>query len=269
MSTYLLTWNPEPGEERDFSTVARKLEKKRRPIRTNWSTGKRKRMFPAEPVFLLWQGREPRGIFGCGRVAGIPMEGAHWKRSGERAIYVDILIEDLVDPNSGPLLGIRELKRRLPNVNWEPRASGQRLPPNAAAKVTQLWRQLRGGKRLALAAAVDEPSAFEGELRQAYVTHRSRESGLRQEKLLAFRAAHGGRLFCEVPGCGFDFGRKYGDVASEYAQVHHLKPLGVSRRTRTRLQDLAVVCANCHAVIHLGGQCRTPEEVGHLIRRAR
>jgi predicted HNH restriction endonuclease len=64
-------------------------------------------------------------------------------------------------------------------------------------------------------------------------------------------------LKCEVPGCGFDFEAVYGELGRDYAQVHHLKPLG-DRTTpsETKLNDLAIVCANCHAMIHRGGKCR-------------
>jgi predicted HNH restriction endonuclease len=227
-------------------------------------------MLPGEPVFLLRQGAEPRGIFGFGRVTGTPWEGRHWKLLKKRAVYVDILIEDLVDPASQPILAISQLKRLLPRGNWEPRASGQRVSPQVATALHRKWQEFRGGRRLVLGGAAEEAAAFEGELKRGYVSHRRRENSLRAAKLLAFRATHSGRLFCEVPGCGFDFGRRYGEIAGEYAQVHHLRPLAsAGSRTRTRLADLGVVCANCHAVIHLGGQCRSLEEVGRLIRGAR
>ncbi len=229
-------------------------------------------MLPGEPFFFLRQGPEPRGLFGFGHIEGTPWEGEHWRERGKRGVYVNIRIEDLVDPVSQPILSVRTLKRLLPRGNWEPMASGQRLSDEAAAKLPQLWQRFRGARRPVLAAALEDMAAFEGRLRRAYVAHRRREDKLRQAKLLAFRQAHGGRLFCEIPGCFFEFGRRYGDIASEYAQVHHLKPLAGPRRknrTPTRLKDLAVVCANCHAVIHLGGECRTVDEVGRLIRDAR
>ena len=62
-----------------------------------------------------------------------------------------------------------------------------------------------------------------------------------------------------LPGqvCGFDFHEMYGEIGRDYAQVHHLKPL--SDRTKpslTMLSDLAVLCANCHVMVHRGGEIR-------------
>lgn len=111
--------------------------------------------------------------------------------------------------------------------------------------------------------ATDAPdlqaSWFEGKWRQAFVFHRRREARARREKIRECLAKNGGRLICEVPNCGFDFFERYGPIAEGYAQVHHLLPLSTSpREGRTiKLEDLAVVCANCHVMIHIGGECRT------------
>ena len=60
-----------------------------------------------------------------------------------------------------------------------------------------------------------------------------------------------------VSKCGFDFEAVYGELGRDYAQVHHLKPLADrTKPSQTKLDDLAVVCANCHAMIHRGGKCR-------------
>jgi predicted HNH restriction endonuclease len=98
---------------------------------------------------------------------------------------------------------------------------------------------------------------MEGAERMALVRHRKREQTLRVAKVVAAKQSGNGRLKCEVPGCGFDFEAVYGELGRDYAQVHHLNPLG-DRTTpsQTKLADLAVVCANCHAMIHRGGKCR-------------
>ena len=60
-----------------------------------------------------------------------------------------------------------------------------------------------------------------------------------------------GRLACEV--CGFDFFEFYGELGRGFAECHHLVPLAeVAFRQNTRLTDLAIVCANCHRMLHRG-----------------
>jgi 5-methylcytosine-specific restriction enzyme A len=55
-------------------------------------------------------------------------------------------------------------------------------------------------------------------------------------------------------GCGFDFQEAYGSWGAGFCEVHHLSPLGEQTEGRLRLtnplHDLAVVCANCHRMIH-------------------
>src|SRR5438309_5219738 len=104
--------------------------------------------------------------------------------------------------------------------------------------------------------APDDPDglgAIEGGLRVALARHRARERWLRDAKITRAKEAHDGRLPCEV--CGFDFFEVYGEVGRDYAQVHHLKPLGDrTKPSLTRLDDLTVLCANCHVMVHVGHQ---------------
>ena len=55
-----------------------------------------------------------------------------------------------------------------------------------------------------------------------------------------------GALFCEV--CGFNFLPFYG---FSYAEAHHKKPLHqIMAGQKTKVSDLAIVCANCHKAVH-------------------
>ncbi len=103
---------------------------------------------------------------------------------------------------------------------------------------------------------------IEGEVRRRSTLHRTRDQRLRDEKVKHALRAGGGRLICEVPGCSFDFENVYGRLGKKYAQVHHRERLSSpTGRRETRLADLAIVCANCHAMIHRHGKCRTLEEL--------
>lgn len=68
--------------------------------------------------------------------------------------------------------------------------------------------------------------------------------------------------------CHFDFGSAYGAEADGYIHVHHVKPLSAigSQHFVDPIKDLRPVCPNCHAVLHLGGRCRSIEEVQSLVQ---
>lgn len=58
-----------------------------------------------------------------------------------------------------------------------------------------------------------------------------------------------GKLECEV--CSFDFAKQYGDLGYGYAECHHTLPLAsLKGEAATKLSDLAIVCANCHRMLH-------------------
>jgi len=93
-----------------------------------------------------------------------------------------------------------------------------------------------------------EASAAEGRelLRMHRTRERSRGLVTRKKRSVLFES---GRLACEA--CGFDFAVVYGPLGEGFAECHHTLPLGQNTGERsTRLSDLAVVCANCHRMLH-------------------
>lgn len=73
-----------------------------------------------------------------------------------------------------------------------------------------------------------------------------------------------GSLKCEV--CGFDFLKFYGELGEGYIECHHLVPLAELKvETTTKLSDLALVCANCHRMIHRGKPLLSIEELRSMI----
>jgi len=58
-----------------------------------------------------------------------------------------------------------------------------------------------------------------------------------------------GSLSCEV--CSFNFASSYGVLGTGFIEVHHLKPVSqLPKRTNVKLEDLAILCANCHRMAH-------------------
>jgi hypothetical protein len=78
--------------------------------------------------------------------------------------------------------------------------------------------------------------------------HQSRE---RSRELRAAKILEAGDLVhCEV--CGFDFAVEYPGVGDGFIEVHHRAPLAdrAPEGSKTKLEDLALVCANCHRMLH-------------------
>lgn len=106
---------------------------------------------------------------------------------------------------------------------------------------------------------VDDFDVHEGALLVGRHLRRERDPGLRRRKIAAVKAA-GLPIACEV--CRFDFEQTYGERGSGYIEVHHVLPLHISGEARTRLGDLALLCSNCHRMIH-----RSPWTTPGALRR--
>ncbi|PVW05437.1 HNH endonuclease [Microbacterium sp. Gd 4-13] len=133
------------------------------------------------------------------------------------------------------------------------------------ARAAAIGTALNAGETLPLEPdEVDDVSVREGGILEHIARRRERDRGLRSRKLRAVLDG-GGLIACEV--CGFDFGQVYGERGEGYIEVHHVRPLHVSGETDTKLDDLALLCANCHRVCHRGAWI-TPAEVRLLVTAA-
>jgi len=91
-----------------------------------------------------------------------------------------------------------------------------------------------------------EDDEFVWEGKEKAITHLFLE---RNKKIVAKKkqeAKNKGCLHCEV--CGFSFIEKFN---VEFIECHHKTPISKTRgKTKTKLEDLALVCANCHRMLH-------------------
>lgn len=94
---------------------------------------------------------------------------------------------------------------------------------------------------------------------------RERKPGLRAKKLQDVLSS-GQPLRCEA--CGFDFDATYEHSAKAACEVHHRKPLAQGRQ-EVSPEDLAILCANCHRVIHRIEPMPSVEEFAKNFRRAK
>jgi len=134
-----------------------------------------------------------------------------------------------------------------------------------ATKAAEAVKRYAVGMDTALSRSSDQQivAAIEGLVIEARVYKKSRNRPLRDKALAQSR----GRCAC----CGVVYGELLGGRGRRVLQVHHRDQL--SQRIVPRVStvaDLAVVCANCHALIHADPKAAlTVEAVKSLWKRSR
>lgn len=109
-----------------------------------------------------------------------------------------------------------------------------------------------------------EPKGFrEGGIQEIILEIQKRDSRLRAQAI-----EHYG-YDCYV--CGQNFEKIYGELGAGYIEVHHLPPLSSAKEERViTVEDVRVVCANCHRVLHHNGKDAIPvDELRKIVRERR
>ncbi len=74
-----------------------------------------------------------------------------------------------------------------------------------------------------------------------------------------------GRLYCEV--CGFDFEATYGELGENFIEAHHIKPVSqMTENEKTSIDDIVMVCANCHSMIHRKKPWLKKNDIKNLVK---
>ncbi|MFJ5407772.1 HNH endonuclease [Pectobacterium punjabense] len=77
-----------------------------------------------------------------------------------------------------------------------------------------------------------------------------------------------GKLECEI--CSMDFEKTYGELGRGFAECHHKNPLSLrDKNEETALCDLAIVCSNCHRMLHRKRPWLTLEDLKELYENAK
>jgi 5-methylcytosine-specific restriction protein A len=147
---------------------------------------------------------------------------------------------------------------RLEQEVWD-EFSSRRTGLAATAAAIREARETLTAPQVQAEVPTDDESCVEGALLTALHKRRERSAALTKRKKQAVLEATG-NLACEV--CGFDFERRYGPIGEGFAECHHTVPLFLlAQRTATRLQDLAILCSNCHRIIHRSKPMLTLQEL--------
>ncbi len=68
---------------------------------------------------------------------------------------------------------------------------------------------------------------------------------------------------CEV--CGMRYEDVYGEIGREFIIAHHREPIHGGRR-KSSLEDIALICWNCHAMLHCTNPPLTVEQLRNRLR---
>ncbi|MBD2015301.1 HNH endonuclease [Microcoleus sp. FACHB-53] len=99
-----------------------------------------------------------------------------------------------------------------------------------------------------------------------YRLHRTRERNRELvKKAKDKRKKEAGVLKCDV--CQFNFFEIYGDIGADYIECHHTKPVSeLEDNAKTQLKDIALVCANCHRMLHRKRPWLSIEQLKSLLK---
>jgi hypothetical protein len=141
--SWLLAWNPKNWSWDDLRS---NLERSARgeEIAERWSCASSKIEVDDE-VWIVRVGFEPRVVFGHGKVVRAPYEAPHWndarRTAGENADFVDVVFDELRDPDGPEVVSVSKLKEDAKTYQWwTPQQSGIAIKLEAAAALLELWR---------------------------------------------------------------------------------------------------------------------------------
>lgn len=100
----------------------------------------------------------------------------------------------------------------------------------------------------------------EGGQKERLVTYYERNPKARKECI-----DHYG-LNCQA--CGFNFEEVYGELGRNYIHVHHKEKISTIKKNHRvdPIDHLVPLCANCHAMIHIGSEMKTVEDIKKLLQ---
>jgi 5-methylcytosine-specific restriction enzyme A len=120
--------------------------------------------------------------------------------------------------------------------------------PESAEIVAKVLRLVESEDVDQLPDIDSEATGLEGNPRLRAHLWRERNTSIIKKKKMDVLAKTGA-LMCEA--CGFDSVKVYGKHGKGFCEVHHLTPLHKADGVvKTELKDLAIVCSNCHRIIH-------------------
>jgi len=154
---------------------------------------------------------------------------------------------------------------KLDIVVWSEFASNRELLEKTAAAIRYNYPAVLVSLEAPPSSkSLDDDEFLEGKILTRLHKTRERNLAIARKKKKAILTETGG-LICEV--CSFDFVKVYGELGKGFAECHHLVPISeIKHERRVRLADLAIVCANCHRMLHRSRPMLSVEKLREIVR---
>lgn len=95
---------------------------------------------------------------------------------------------------------------------------------------------------------LEESSFPEGKEKYRLHRYKERNSALIKSAKKTYRQIDL-KMQCQI--CQFSFLVEYGELGEDYIEAHHVFPISELKvETETKIEDIAMVCANCHRMLH-------------------
>lgn len=136
--------------------------------------------------------------------------------------------------------------------------------PQLVFAVAQLPEPARSDK----GAPVEEEEIVgqEGKLLTRLHVYKERDRGFVRQVREHYRRQGDGRLVCQA--CDRAPVETYGPVGESCMEAHHRVPIEqLQPDSVTRLEDMAMLCASCHRVVHSAKPCLEVDNVKELIKK--
>jgi 5-methylcytosine-specific restriction protein A len=199
----------------------------------------------------FWSTREHRGVASFRNPSGVSMKHSKFQR---------------LDPRYQGR-GRRGLAHgaRLDEEVWNDFAGDRQRLRSTAHAIRAVIDQMPELTAAPDATSEEEAEGAEGTLLTRLHHYRERDGRLvRRKKAEALKRR--GRLACEA--CGFTFREHYCERGDGYIEAHHTMPLeALEPGSRTKLSDLALLCANCHRMVHARRPWLSMAELVAIVRK--
>jgi hypothetical protein len=193
---------------------------------------------------------------------------------------VSIDLQDRFRAISTDLERISEIEEAYPDLAIAVRKHGDAVKEGvnsteiriAANEVNNLQKRVFGltnaGSVIALKEASAKPETdfehdiqgMEGRLLARIHIYKERDRVFSEKVKKYFRDRNNGKLICQA--CGLEPTSRYGSKGDYCIEAHHKIPIAeLQPGSITRIEEMAIVCASCHRIIHSKKPCLDLKEV--------